>query len=222
MNRRLFLKYAASGLFVPFLPSIVRAFPSTDFNFFQAGTPPVALSCQLYVEKTATVNGIYGVSQYNGRQYQGLIFDDTNAGKICKVDALINDYRGDPTLYDFYFETWPLDGSRNFIGTSPSARSDKVDGTTWSSQWVSWAFTDQSAFNWGTYSEYAIVLKMITSGDPADTVGTYDSANGISWRYDNASNGMSGCVGKANWDASGAFSALTVDNGFLIKLYTMQ
>jgi hypothetical protein len=168
---------------------------------------------------------------YNDQQLHGIIWDDGSSGSICQVDLYVQTTSGTPANNDYYVEVYLLSGNNlddrsQSAGNEPVGRSDKVDGSAWSGEFVSFTFSTPAAYDCTGANQYAIVLKQLDDGDTATDYGEYDLTNYITLRFDNENAGDSTQNGVGYWDVqdSGSFDgtngALDAEDDLLIKVYT--
>jgi len=110
------------------------------------------------------------------RAYAGFRWTPATNETVCQVDFYMDEEVGDPSVNDYYIEIWTMSGDNlNVL----QGRSDKVDGLngTWFAVYVEFAFSTPVSLDAST--EYAVTIKAVDDGDPADTVGEADAANYI-------------------------------------------
>ena len=185
-----------------------------------ATTTPATV-CTSYDEESTGGDTQLNVGGYNTKQLGGITWiDSVQANDICQVDFYVHDEIGDPSVNDYWVEIWTMSGDN--LDTF-QARSAKVDGVNgWSDVWVT--FTFNTPFTAAQNTEYAILIKMLDTGDAESGTGEYDNSNYINLRYDDEGDDTAKQIGKNAWNsATGATTDSRDDeDDVYVKIYTMQ
>lgn len=164
-----------------------------------AGLTIAALTCQSYTANT-TADTTEAIFRYATEEYYGIIFDDGSSGSICGLDLYIWDMLGTPANLDLYAEVWLLDGSDGL--DTLIQRSDKVDGSAWSQELVSFTFSTPAAYDCSGTNQYGLVFKAVANDAAASTAGAVSATDYARTRYDASENTMTHNVARAKWNSS--------------------